>query len=360
MYRTSRSGSVLQGLALYALIAYGISSWLRISWLLAFAATILAVILLVLLGYLVVRVFSGARKFIQGFSRCPHGLRHPSISHCAACEKAEEEKRKAYERECAERQRLERLKKEAAALRDAEILRLSKAWQSASASYFAMDDRTFEDAISELFRKLGYSVKQTPYSNDGGKDAIASRDGKKYVIECKRYREAGVTSRRDLQILLAAMHDEKADGAVFISTGRFSANAIEYGRLNGIELYDHAHLPILVNRAYGPSAEMPPAKVMCTQCGGIVAIDVVPGGYKQSRCPAYHLVTSNIRLDDLSVVFSLETPACPKCNSSMRIVKGRMGTFWGCSRYPKCHSTMRIRKRGEDGRGHHHPKPSAS
>jgi ssDNA-binding Zn-finger/Zn-ribbon topoisomerase 1 len=207
-----------------------------------------------------------------------------------------------------------------------------------------MDERTFEDAIAELFRRLGYRVEQTPYSNDGGKDAIAWRDEKKYVIECKRYMESGVTGRRDLQILLAAMHDEAADGAFFISTGRFSATAIKYGRANGIELYDHTHLPILINRAYGPSAALPPAQVICPKCGAIVLVEIAANGYNQVTCPQSHIVASNICLSDLSVAVPLDTPACPKCSAPMKMVKGRNGNFWGCSRYPQCRSTISMRK----------------
>jgi restriction endonuclease Mrr len=45
--------------------------------------------------------------------------------------------------------------------------------------------------------------------------------------------------------LLAAMHDEKADGALFITTGKFSSSAIKYAEINKIEVFDRDHLPIL-------------------------------------------------------------------------------------------------------------------
>ena len=67
-----------------------------------------------------------------------------------------------------------------------------------------MGSKEFEDSIAKVFRKLGYRVTQTPYSRDGGKDAIAWKDNKKYVIECKRYGTGSSVGRRDLQILLAA------------------------------------------------------------------------------------------------------------------------------------------------------------
>ena len=37
-----------------------------------------------------------------------------------------------------------------------------------------MDGYQFEDYISNLFRKLGFAVEATDYSNDGGIDLIAT------------------------------------------------------------------------------------------------------------------------------------------------------------------------------------------
>jgi len=159
-------------------------------------------------------------------------------------------------------------------LRSGEITRLSEAWMIRAQLFSQMSPREFEDAVAQLFRKLGYEVEQTPYSNDGGKDAILWKDNKKFVIECKRYSKGQLTGRRDLQILVAAKHDVQADGALFISTGRFARTAIEYARENHITLYDGDHLPILVNQAFAEDSTMPHARVMCDLCGEIVEFDI--------------------------------------------------------------------------------------
>jgi HJR/Mrr/RecB family endonuclease len=72
-------------------------------------------------------------------------------------------------------------------MRDAELKRLSDAWLALPKSYCDMTPMQFESTICELFRKLGYRVTQTPFSNDGGKDAIAYKDGETFLIECKQY-----------------------------------------------------------------------------------------------------------------------------------------------------------------------------
>jgi len=167
---------------------------------------------------------------------CPHG----ATRDCKLCR---DEAEQSFRREG--------YKQEWEKLRRAEIKRLSQARLQSSQAYFAMEPREFEDAIMKVFRKLGYKVNQTVYVGDGGKDAIAWMDRKKYVIECKRYGSRSAVGRRDLQILLAAKHDVEADGAIFVSTGRFTAPAVAYAKENGIQYYDKDTFPDLINRAYG-------------------------------------------------------------------------------------------------------------
>ena len=37
-----------------------------------------------------------------------------------------------------------------------------------------------------------------------------------------------------------------------------------------------------------------------------------------------------------------KAPLCPDCATTMRYIKGPMGDFWGCMRYPKCKRTLPI------------------
>lgn len=82
-----------------------------------------------------------------------------------------------------------------------------------------MSPRQFEDAIAELFKRLGYKVRQTPYSSDGGKDAVAWKDNKKVLIECKRFAINRSVGRRDIQILHSAIVDAKAEEGFYVTTG---------------------------------------------------------------------------------------------------------------------------------------------
>lgn len=75
----------------------------------------------------------------------------------------------------------------ASRLRNSETERIRKSLLKSQDYLRSMSPQEFEDIVAELFRSLGYDVKQTPYTNDQGKDAIIFKDGKKSLIECKRY-----------------------------------------------------------------------------------------------------------------------------------------------------------------------------
>jgi restriction endonuclease Mrr len=100
----------------------------------------------------------------------------------------------------------------------------------------SLSPQQFEDTISELFKKLGYSIKQTPYSSDGGVDIIATHAKKKYVIECKRYSKDNLVGRRDIQILHASKIDNDAESAIFVTTSDFTNDAYQYAQRHNIRL----------------------------------------------------------------------------------------------------------------------------
>jgi Restriction endonuclease/Topoisomerase DNA binding C4 zinc finger len=205
-----------------------------------------------------------------------------------------------------------------------------------------MSPRQFENAIAQLFRELGYEVKQTPFSNDRGKDAIVWKNGAKYLVECKRYEAENKIGRRDLQIFVAAMKEENAKGGYYINTGCFASTAVAYAKENSIELYDRQRLPVLVNSAYPMRAEIEKARVMCLDCGTIEQLPLTESP-SSGICANGHQITNKITTRLVcSGAFAPES-FCEKCGADMRLVTGRYRKFWGCSRYPKCRFTRRYK-----------------
>jgi restriction system protein len=270
---------------------------------------------------------------------CQHGVRSGSRGRCQICTEEADRAKKEREAESEKAAQQQAFKKAARRLREQEIVRLSKAWLCKTEAYFEMAPQQFENAIARLFRDLGYEVTQTPFSNDGGKDAIAKKDGKKYLIECKRYGPTTSIGRRDLQIFVAAMLDEKADGGFYINTGVFASTAAQYAARNRISLYDRTQLPLLIHQAYPALTSSLEAEVMCLECGEISSMTVrdLPSS---GICKNGHSLTSNIVKSDL--LSSTESPICSRCGSQMRVVNGRHGRFWGCTQYPACKTSRRL------------------
>jgi len=279
----------------------------------------------------------GFRAYKRSRQPCIHGV--SAKGHCVICKAEGERLRADREAKVQEETRRRTIRDAAEKLREEEITRLSTAWLNQADSYLTMTPRQFEDAIAELFKRLGYRVQQTPFTNDGGKDAIAWKDGKKVLIECKRYGENKLIGRRDLQIFMAAMLEEKADEGFYINTGLFSTTAYKYAEKNRITLYNRATFPDLVSQAYPKSVAALRTKVMCLECGSIILAPVAVSQSVSSQCPNGHLVAMNIGRMDLNNI-PPEAPTCDRCGSPMRLLRRRR--FWGCSRYPICRSKKYI------------------
>lgn len=87
----------------------------------------------------------------------------------------------------------------------------------------------------DLLVAMGYGgadrqATVTQQSNDGGIDGIIDQDTlglNRVYVQAKRYSPEGSVGRPELQAFVGALSG-KADGGVFITTGRFSAAAREY------------------------------------------------------------------------------------------------------------------------------------
>lgn len=349
MARRSNIGETVGSLATLGAIVYYISSIIshlfRISGLLAFLVVVGSYFGIIGIVKLVAAALASAKRN----KPCSHGIRRGKDGGCKSCI-ADDERRTAEHRASqAAYERLANIKKEAKALRAAQLRELTNKWLSKPDLYLQMSPQRFEDAIAALFRELGYEVKQTPYSNDRGKDAVALKGDKKYLIECKRYAADRHIGRRDLQIFVAAMKEEKAEAGFYINTGRFAKTAIEYAAQNQIELYDADRFKGLVNAAFPVMEEISRAKVMCPECGDVTSA-IIGESATTAVCANGHTVTNDItvqtlisspyaRLPSMFGPPKLSDAFCERCHSAMRVVSGRRGKFWGCSAYPRCRFT---------------------
>lgn len=95
----------------------------------------------------------------------------------------------------------------------------------------------FEEAVVKLLVKMGYGgadgqATVTQASGDGGIDGVIDQDTlglSRVYVQAKRYAADNSVGRPEIQAFVGALSG-KADGGVFITTGRFSQGAREYAR----------------------------------------------------------------------------------------------------------------------------------
>lgn len=162
----------------------------------------------------------------------------------------------------------------------------------------------FERLIGEFYRRKGASVtaRGGPVA-DGGVDLnLTYPTGERLIVQCKHWKNRNV-GVKPLRELWGVLDDEKADRAIFVTSGSFSAEAIAFARGKQLELIDGSRL----RRMMADLKRTQPAPV--------------------SEPPQ---IASN--------------PLCPRCQSPMVLRTARRGAnagdrFWGCSTYPECQGT---------------------
>jgi len=96
----------------------------------------------------------------------------------------------------------------------------------------------FERELARLYRQLGYQVRVTPASGDGGIDLILSQDGRRTVVQCKATRKpVGPEVVRDLY---GTLIDSRADDAILASLSGATAGAADFAYGKQIRIIDLA------------------------------------------------------------------------------------------------------------------------
>lgn len=189
--------------------------------------------------------------------------------------------------------------------------------QSGIESVRAMSWQDFELLVGEAFRLQGYSVEERGGSApDGGIDLILRKDGKKTLVQCKRWKTYFINVSL-VRELFGVMAGEKADACIFVTSGTYTIDAVKFAQGKAIQLIDGEKLVQLVQRVRKSNPKT-------TQVSGRDADPWASG-------------------DQLEKERKIETmaPSCPACGSVMvrRVAKKGSNAgneFWGCPKFPTC------------------------
>ncbi len=106
---------------------------------------------------------------------------------------------------------------------------------------WAMDDRQFEEYVAELCRRDGCTdVKRVGGAGDLGADVTGVLpDGRRIVIQCKRYAKHRTVGSRDIQTFNGtARAEHRADVPVFVASCVFTKPARDFAARHRLCLID--------------------------------------------------------------------------------------------------------------------------
>lgn len=170
----------------------------------------------------------------------------------------------------------------------------------------ALEWKRFELVCAEYFRQLGKHAETPECGADGGVDVkIYSSSGNtvERVIQCKAWsHKVGVKEVREL---FGVMIHQSAPKGIFMTTSRFSDDAIAFAQGQGDRLF------LIDGQKF------------------ISMITALPEGKRK------HLLNFATEGD-------YTTPTCASCGTKM--VWREKGAFWGCKNYPRCKSRLRVKK----------------
>ncbi|WP_137991245.1 restriction endonuclease [Streptomyces vilmorinianum] len=140
----------------------------------------------------------------------------------------------------------------------AELQRLHAIQSTEVARYHTMSPAEFEQAVAYLCHRDGCAgASVVGGAGDLGADVIATApDGRKIVIQCKRYGPTTKVGSPDLQRFGGTCYSiHGAHVATVVTTSVFTRPAAEYARQHGIRLFDATALGAWATRT-GPAPWM--------------------------------------------------------------------------------------------------------
>lgn len=227
------------------------------------------------------------RECIDGIFRCPQCQKEKE-THEEAQRVLEEQKRLIEE----QKKKTDEYTKQYQTMRSLAIQKYRDSIQADKQTLGNMTPVAFETYVVKLFVRMGYtSVKQTPPSNDGGKDFTYINNNGIYYGECKHYKDKKV-GRPEIQKLAGAMAAGHAKGGVFVTTSTFTEQARNEAARLLIETIDGDRLIELINQYSTDDDKLQDYKLICTKCGKIVSFSYLDSKELSKLCPDGHEVAS--------------------------------------------------------------------
>jgi HJR/Mrr/RecB family endonuclease len=113
-----------------------------------------------------------------------------------------------------------------------------------------LNPNLFEASIAALYKKQGFEIYLTPYSNDKGVDVVVLKNGENYLIQVKQTKSL-VGNEAIQEICTAKNYYENKFNEQFnlltVTNNDYSSSAKILAKTNDIQLFNRNHLENLIN-----------------------------------------------------------------------------------------------------------------
>lgn len=165
--------------------------------------------------------------------------------------------------------------------------------------------KRFEELAAAFYRELGLRSETIRCGADGGIDAKLFKGDSPdptAIVQCKSWSSRPVGVKPVRELLGVMTHQHVAEG-VFIATGDFTKEAIDFAKANPMDLVSGAAFMGMIQK--------------------------LP-------------VEAQQRLLAVATEGEFTTPTCPSCGIKMVWRKSERGDFWGCGNYPRCKQVFHV------------------
>lgn len=166
--------------------------------------------------------------------------------------------------------------------------------------------KRFELLCAKYYEAVGFTTATLAAGPDGGIDVkLFKVDPAKplAIVQCKAWSTHPV-GVKEIRELLGVMAHEKVGRGIFVTTGTYTPDALQFGDANPIQLLDGKGF---LNKIL----DLPPEKQKA--------------------------------LLDFAFEGDYRTPTCASCGVKMMARDSKRGPFWGCVHYPRCKTTLTMR-----------------
>ncbi len=114
--------------------------------------------------------------------------------------------------------------------------------------WFSMTPETFEHFIAGIYEKKGYTVSEvTSYVADHGIDVSLTKNGKRYAVQVKQYRNKAI-AEKDLREFYGSYIAQNYDGGTYVTTSFYTKPAREWAKGVGMHLVDGDYLVRMIEK----------------------------------------------------------------------------------------------------------------